>query len=464
MKILKIIGIALAYCMLIFLGLAGTEIGGGPLVTFIMIIGVLVVSYKVYNNEIFERELKNNNLKSYKDLLEKIDNLKKEKEEISTNLANYKLEVKETVKEEFKDEIEKYNEDLIIRKQNLEKDLEKVQLEFNELNGFSHGIVPTEFEFERSETYKERLANIKFKEKEMLSKIDVNSNDTVEIKVNNLRKLTYYAFNTFCDFNLSKLTFKNYPTRVKAIETNYARAIRLSENKIEIPEKYKDLKLEELESSYAYYKKLEEEKDALREEREQEKENKRAQKELEAKQAKLDKEIEALNIAKEKVESKLSTAKDDEIESLKAELNRLREQIANFEDEKSDIDYRIENTGAGYVYVISNIGSFGESVYKIGVTRRLDPYQRIAELSSASVPFKFDVHAMIFSYQAYQLETELHNYFDKKRVNKVNNRKEFFNITINEIKKVLNLHKELTFDFVETPDADEYRQSILMEA
>jgi len=127
---------------------------------------------------------------------------------------------------------------------------------------------------------------------------------------------------------------------------------------------------------------------------------------------------------------------------------------------KEELDYRLENIGAGYVYIISNIGAFGENVFKIGVTRRLEPTERISELSSASVPFKFDVHALIFSYQAFELEKELHNYFNDKRVNMVNNRKEFFNITIEEIERALEKHKDLTFEFNKIPDAEEYRETL----
>ena len=99
-------------------------------------------------------------------------------------------------------------------------------------------------------------------------------------------------------------------------------------------------------------------------------------------------------------------------------------------------------------------------MFKIGVTRRLDPLERIGELSSASVPFKFDVHALIFSYDAYKLESELHNYFDKYRVNKVNNRKEFFKVPIEKIESKLEEYKDLTIDFSKDADAEEYRQSI----
>ena len=131
---------------------------------------------------------------------------------------------------------------------------------------------------------------------------------------------------------------------------------------------------------------------------------------------------------------------------------------------KEELDYRLENIGAGYVYIISNIGAFGENIFKIGVTRRLEPLERIKELSSASVPFKFDVHALIFSYQAYNLEKELHNLFNDKRVNLINNRKEFFNISIDEIETALEKYKDLTFEFNKIPDAEEYRETLKLRS
>lgn len=107
------------------------------------------------------------------------------------------------------------------------------------------------------------------------------------------------------------------------------------------------------------------------------------------------------------------------------------------EKQKEDVLNRERNTRAGYVYIISNIGSFVEDVYKIGVTRRLTPYDRIRELSSASVPFQFDVHAMIFSDDAPKLENTFHKTFHHKRVNLINERKEFFKVSLEEIKEVV---------------------------
>ena len=141
------------------------------------------------------------------------------------------------------------------------------------------------------------------------------------------------------------------------------------------------------------------------------------------------------------------------------ELEIIEENISKYNTEIESLDYRLKHTSAGYVYIISNIGSFGKNVFKIGVTRRLEPLERIYELSSASVPYKFDIHALIFSYDAYGLESELHNKFHSKRVNKVNTRKEFFETTIEDIEEALKEYENLTFEFNKFPDAEEYLQT-----
>lgn len=373
----------------------------------------------------------------------------------------------EKLKSDYADEIKESNENLISMNKALQTEYDKLSLtykdlknEYDNLNSLAYGITPTEFEFEKSETYNMKLNNIRLKEKQFISKLKNKKPDEIFIKISNLEKLSYNYFNVYCNNNLNKLTYNNYPQRIKAVEQASQKIKNLTEDKIIIPDTYKKLKEEELEASFAYYKKKEEEKEILRLQREQERDDIKAQQELKEKQAKINKEIESLELTEEKLKIKIFSAKDKEIEKLKLQLEKLRQTISYYKDQKSDIDYRVENLGAGYVYIISNIGSFGKEIYKIGVTRRLDPYERIRELSSASVPFKFDVHAMIFSYQAYQLEAELHRYFDSRRVNKVNPRKEFFNININEIKNILKVHKELTFDFVEEAKAEEYKESL----
>lgn len=428
----------------------------------LIIIGIAIVG-RISN----KKELTKNGIKNLKDLEGKKSKLEEEIKDLNNlyennkrEYNNFKEETKKVVIMEKSEEIEKEINDLTSKKNTLKTEVKDLETHLQKINAQDLGLAPTSFEFEKSETYKEKLKNIRLQEADLLRKVKNKKGENISIYKNDLIRLLYNSFNTYCDYNLTKLTFKSYPTRKKQIQTMFNKLNRISNQQIQIDEKALDYKFQELDASYAYYKLKEEEKEALRQQREEEAENKRAQKELEAKQAKLDKEIEALNIAKDKVNEKLISAKDDEIEALKLELQKLENEIYGLKDEKTDIDYRVENTGAGYVYIISNVGSFGNEVYKIGVTRRLDPYQRIQELSSASVPFKFDVHAMIFSYQAYQLENELHKYFDKQRINKVNNRKEFFNIKLEDIKKVLDLHKELTFDFDPEFEAEEFRETL----
>ena len=162
---------------------------------------------------------------------------------------------------------------------------------------------------------------------------------------------------------------------------------------------------------------------------------------------------------------------EEPIEEIRQEERIENEVEENFEpisietpvEIEEDIDYREGHATAGYVYVISNIGSFGEDVYKIGVTRRLEPLERIRELSSASVPFQFDVHALIFSEEAFALETELHNQLANYKVNKVNGRKEYFKVSFEEIRNILATHKELTVELNEDAEAFEYRQTKAIE-
>ncbi|MPN42470.1 hypothetical protein SDC9_190027 [bioreactor metagenome] len=119
----------------------------------------------------------------------------------------------------------------------------------------------------------------------------------------------------------------------------------------------------------------------------------------------------------------------------------------------------MQNGKAGNIYIISNLGSFGDNVFKIGMTRRLDPQERVDELGDASVPFRFDVHSFIFSEDAVSLEFKLHEIFNNKRVNKVNLRKEFFNVSIDELEKAV-FELEPTAEFNRTMAAEEYWQSL----
>jgi hypothetical protein len=218
---------------------------------------------------------------------------------------------------------------------------------------------------------------------------------------------------------------------------------------IRVSDDYQRLRVCELELTADYAAKLAEEKDREREERDRLREERKAQQEMERERARLEKErqhyINALGV--------VETNGDTEA------AERLRAQLAEIERAISDVDYRAANIRAGYVYVISNIGSFGERVVKIGMTRRLEPADRVRELGDASVPFRYDTHAMFFSDDAVGIEGKLHDHFSDRRVNRVNARREFFDATPQEVKDVLlELTGEL-LNYQEIPEALEFRQS-----
>ena len=140
-------------------------------------------------------------------------------------------------------------------------------------------------------------------------------------------------------------------------------------------------------------------------------------------------------------------------------IQELEEKLSLLEKDKENVLEREANTRAGFVYIISNIGSFGEDIYKIGMTRRIEPMDRIKELSSASVPFEFDVHAMIFSEDAPSLENALHKAFENKAVNRVNPRKEFFHVTLSEIENVVKENYNATVEFTQIALAEQYNET-----
>ena len=228
-----------------------------------------------------------------------------------------------------------------------------------------------------------------------------------------------------------------------------------------ITSKYINLKIDELHLAFEYQQKKQEEKEAQKAARAELREAAKLQKEIEEQRKKIEKEQTHYQTAYEKLLKQLETSPDDcdllhKKQELEIRLNDIDKAI-------KDIDYREANQKAGYVYVISNIGAFGENVYKIGMTRRLDPQDRVDELGDASVPFNFDVHAMIFSDNAPALEAALHKAFEDRKLNMVNTRREFFNVTLDEIKDVVKRNFDKTVEFIDVPDAEQYRISQKMK-
>lgn len=209
---------------------------------------------------------------------------------------------------------------------------------------------------------------------------------------------------------------------------------------------------------YNYYVKKEKERQEQLAIREKMREEAAERKALEAEKKKIEAEESKFLQEIEKIKAQITEANSDEIDLLNKRILELQAQLSDVQIKKNDI-INLQNGKAGTVYVISNLGSFGEDVFKIGMTRRLEPQDRVNELGSASVPFKFDVHSFIFSEDAVSLENKMHEILNDKRVNKVNRRKEFFRITLDELEKIVQ-EIDPTAEFNRTMIASEYRASI----
>lgn len=214
-----------------------------------------------------------------------------------------------------------------------------------------------------------------------------------------------------------------------------------------------------VEIEYEYYIKKEQQKEEQARLREQMRQEAEERKLLEQQKKQIEKEEEKYKTEMSKVEEALVTASDDEmLVKLRARLEELQGQLDNVEHKKEDIVKR-QNGKAGYVYIISNLGSFGDKTFKVGMTRRLNPQDRVDELGDASVPFVFDVHSFIFSDDAVGLEQKLHDILSDKRTNKINLRKEFFNVSIDELEELVQ-EIEPTAEFNRTMVAEQYRQTL----
>jgi hypothetical protein len=272
--------------------------------------------------------------------------------------------------------------------------------------------------------------------------------------VRDFSKLMLRAFNAEADNlvrGLKPYKLDGALDRLKKVSETIERLGKTMKIRISTP--YYELRVRELELTADFLQKQAEEKEAERLERERLREERKVQIEIEQERARLEKERQHHANALEAL-----VAKGDQ-----AGAARMQEQLADINKAIEKVDYRAANIRAGYVYVISNIGSFGDKIVKVGLTRRLDPMDRIKELSDASVPFNFDVHALHFSNDAVGLETKMRERLANVRVNLVNRRREFFRITPLEAKAQLSQFAGELLEFTEIPEALEYRQCLRLQ-
>jgi hypothetical protein len=336
------------------------------------------------------------------------------------------------------------------------------------------GFFKRKYNFTSSVKYKVELSNIRMAEKLMVKNNEagiiiqpltmdgsISKGKTMQKQ---LIKAAIRGFNGESDAILTKISSSNLEKKLTAIERSWEQLNKIySKNFIQISQEYLELKKDELRLAAEFELKKQEEKDKLREEKEREKEERKLQAELTKQQLKYDKDITQFSNAIILAQNKLKNASEDEIDELKKQIEQYKLKIDALNIEKEELNTKFSNAKAGYVYVISNIGSFGEDIVKIGVTRRLTPTDRIDELSSASVPFKFAINALIFNDDAFDLEKRLHQHFNKYRVNKFNNRKEYFKVNLNDIKEYLENDNSLNVEWNENPENFEYEQTLLLE-
>lgn len=360
---------------------------------------------------------------------------------------------------------------------NLQMQIEEAKVQLIETNETvlmqSFALYEPHFSFANSTGYKEELDRVRAEEKELIkagtaatgsTTWTVNGDAKKGVKmVKDMQKLLLRAFNCECDDVVDHVKFNNIESSEKRILTVYSSISKLgSICNVAITGKYRDLKLKELHLAYGFQIEKQKEKERLKELRAEERERAKLEKEIAEARKKLEKEESHYKKAILALDEQISSADPEELPSLMEKKAELTNKIDEISSSREQIDYREANQKAGYVYVISNIGAFGEGVYKIGMTRRLEPMDRIDELGDASVPFNFDVHALIFSEDAPALEAALHRAFEDKKLNMVNTRREFFRVSLEEIKQVVKDNFDKTVEFIDVAPAQQYRTSELM--
>ncbi|WP_285188718.1 DUF4041 domain-containing protein [Rhodococcus sp. MEB041] len=321
------------------------------------------------------------------------------------------------------------------------------------------GIYTYQHPLQNAEHYRERLADVRDRIKQsVISTAAVEASDMFSFNNSlakgrkmtaDLSKLMLRAYNAEAENCVRTLKAGNLATAVNRLEKAAATIAKLGAMmEMHVSDDYHRLRVTELELTADYLMKVQEEKLAQREERERLREERKVEQELAAQREKLDKERSHYqNVADSMVD------RDDD------EARRVRKRLADLESAIEQNDYRRANIRAGYVYVISNQGAFGPDVVKIGMTRRLEPMDRVRELGSASVPFPFDVHALYFSDDAVALEASLHNAFSDRRLNHANLRREYFFARPSEVRTVLAQQVGNLMEYTDEPESTQYYQS-----
>lgn len=348
----------------------------------------------------------------------------------------------------------------------------EVSIYENKLDLVEYGIYEPVYDFEKSDDYRQEQDKVIAKQKELIyndTAVKCDTNWTVgsderkgKTVVNKFKRLILRAFNGECDAFIAKVKWNNINQMKEKIQKTFETLNKLGEGfDVYITTSFLHLKKDELILEHEYQLKIKEEKEKMRAIQDELREEEKAKRDFEKAQREAEKEAATFQKALEKARNEFGQSTGVDTEKLQNQISLLEKELKEAQEKKERALSMAQQTKRGYVYIISNIGAFGENVYKIGMTRRLEPLDRVRELGDASVPFQFDVHAMIYSDEARTLEYELHKAFTKRKVNMFNYRKEFFKVTLDEIEDTI---KQLGFtaEFTRLPEAMEYRETLAM--
>jgi len=338
----------------------------------------------------------------------------------------------------------------------------------------SYGIYKPHYDFGTSEEFRAKLDAVVDQEKNLVRDeraVVCPKEWTVQGSraegrrmVKQQSKLMLRAFNGECDAAIVKARWNNITVMEQRIQRAYEAINKLGTvQDISITQEYCDLKMQELRLTYELQMKLHAEREEQRRIQEQMREEEKARREYERAIREAERDEEALRKAMERAQLMVEQATAEQRTKYEAQVAELTAKLKETQEISQRAKSMAEQTRRGHVYIISNIGSFGKHVYKIGLTRRLEPLDRVKELGDSSVPFEFDVHALVYSEDAPALETKLHNHFLMMQMNKMNYRKEFFKVDIAHIREeVTKLGVDAKWTMA--AEAQEYRETLAIEA
>lgn len=431
----------------------------------VMLVGVAILILARYHrwalieNEVYKEYILNKNL--IQDIEANQSKLATLEETIEKEKSKIEHDIEERISKKSTELNQLYSEISEVKKElkNKKEEIENLEPLVTVVNIDTKGL-----DLATSQELKNILSKYKLEEAELVKNntaVDVLIYDDKKFITTQIRQILR-SFNAECDLAISNVTLKNIDTMRNKILRSYEALNKIYKSDgVQITKTFLENKLQQLITAHSYQEKLEDEREQKKLIQEQLKEEEKVRREIEREKAKIEKDETQFKNEISKLMKYLQKT-DNEVEKTLYidKIKECEEKLSELEIVKSDVLNREKNTRAGFVYIISNIGSFGENIFKIGMTRRLEPMDRIKELSSASVPFEFDVHALIFSDDAPALESILHNTFRDYEVNKVNHRKEFFSIPLEKIKKVVTEHHNATVQWTYDAAAEEYRESL----